>query len=163
MEGNNLISVIQISSKHLTQIGTHAGKTYPEECCGLLLGKITNNNKIVREVWETENSWDGDTTDYFSVTANQGSKQNRFTIAPEVLLKAQRTARDRNLEIIGIYHSHPDHPAIPSQFDQAIAHPQYSYLIVSVQQGKVADIRSWELDDIDQFKEENIMNLPEIR
>lgn len=148
--------MIQLSSKHLNQISTHAKKIYPEECCGLLLGTISNNNKIVTEVWETENTWNVGSADYFWSTGNQATRRNRFSIAPEVLLKVQKTARNRNLAIIGIYHSHPDYPAIPSQFDHAIAHPQYSYLIVAVQQGKVADIRSWELDDMEQFQEENM-------
>jgi proteasome lid subunit RPN8/RPN11 len=84
------------------------------------------------------------------------------------MLKAQKDARDseallrsadRNLDIIGIYHSHPDHPAVPSEFDRAIAWSQYSYIIVSVQQGKACDLKSWSLDDDHQFQPEEILTL----
>jgi proteasome lid subunit RPN8/RPN11 len=75
------------------------------------------------------------------------------------MLKAQKDARDRNLDIIGIYHSHPDHPAVPSEFDRAIAWQRYSYVIVSVQQGKTCDLQSWSLDDNCQFQSEEILTL----
>jgi proteasome lid subunit RPN8/RPN11 len=73
------------------------------------------------------------------------------------MLKAQKDARDRNLDIVGIFHSHPDHPAVPSEFDRAIAWQQYSYIIVSVQNGLARDLKSWSLDDDDQFQHEEIL------
>ncbi|MEW6498957.1 MAG: M67 family metallopeptidase, partial [Cyanobacteriota bacterium] len=84
------------------------------------------------------------------------SRRHRFSIAPQVMLKAQKDARDRNLNIIGIYHSHTDHPAIPSEFDRAIAWSQYSYVIVSVQQGSACDFKSWSLDEEHKFQPEKI-------
>jgi proteasome lid subunit RPN8/RPN11 len=75
------------------------------------------------------------------------------------MLKAQKQARDRNLDIIGIYHSHPDHPAVPSEFDRAIAWQQYSYIIVSVQQGKACDLKNWSLDDDHQFQPEEMLTV----
>jgi proteasome lid subunit RPN8/RPN11 len=148
--------VIQIGSDSCQQIRTQAESLYPEECCGLLLGRTSHGNRILMTVWATENSWNNEMADFVYAIEQSGSKCTRFRIAPEVMLQAQKTARDRNLEILGIYHSHPDCPAIPSEFDQAIAWPQYSYLIVSVQQGKVVDMRSWKLDENHQFQAEEI-------
>lgn len=146
--------MLKISQEHLSQICTHAEQVYPEECCGILLGQISDFSKVVVEVWPTENSWNED--DSVELFDRQGSKKNRFTIAPEILLRAQKKARDRQLNIIGIYHSHPDNPAIPSEFDRVIAWPEYSYIIVSVIQGKAGDVFSWILNEDCQFKQEKI-------
>jgi proteasome lid subunit RPN8/RPN11 len=146
---------IRVNLEQIEQIRLHAEKTYPEECCGLLLGIINARDKVIVEVRPTENSWKRELTELLPIET--GSKRNRFSIAPEVLLKVQKETRDRNLSIIGIYHSHPDHPAIPSEFDRAIAWQQYSYIIVSVRQGRAQDIRSWTLDEAHQFQSEEIV------
>ncbi|ACK70605.1 Mov34/MPN/PAD-1 family protein [Gloeothece citriformis PCC 7424] len=151
--------MIKLTSKHLQQITQQAEKTYPEECCGLLLGKLEPDTNHVIEVRATENSWNNQDFEFLSLT--EGSKRDRFTIAPEVILKIQKEARDRNLLIIGVYHSHPDHPAIPSEFDRLIAWSQYSYIVVSVQAGKAVDLRSWKLDDSHQFESEEILLIDE--
>jgi proteasome lid subunit RPN8/RPN11 len=140
---------------------THAESTYPEECCGLLLGNLRGDVKTLVEVLPTQNSWGDDGVDDFqaieSSAQRKSSKCNRFSIAPKVMLQAQKDARDRNLDIIGIFHSHPDHSAVPSEFDRAIAWQQYSYIIVSVQQGKACDLKSWSLNDEQQFQPEEIL------
>jgi proteasome lid subunit RPN8/RPN11 len=140
---------------------THAESTYPEECCGLLLGHLRGDVKTLVEVLPTQNSWGDEGVDDFqaieSSAQRKSSKRNRFSIAPKVMLQAQKDARDRNLDIIGIFHSHPDHPAVPSEFDRAIAWQQYSYIIVSVQQGKACDLKSWSLNDEHQFQPEEIL------
>lgn len=152
--------VLQLLPKHLQTIYTHAETTYPEECCGIILGNLTSEGKTVVEVMPTENAWNAetaaelpgdDTLDY--------SKRQRYAIAPQVMLQAQKEARDRKLNIIGIYHSHTDHPAIPSEYDQKLAWQEYSYIIVSVQNGKAGDIKSWTLDDNHQFQQEVIEKL----
>src|SRR6202035_5975735 len=85
----------------------------------------------------------------------EDSRHNRYVISPETILAAQKEAWARGLEIVGYYHSHPDHPARPSDFDREHAWPGLSYLIVSVEQGKVAAARSWRLaDDRQRFDEE---------
>jgi len=84
------------------------------------------------------------------------SSKHRYAIAPEVLLQSQRIARDRHLDIIGIYHSHPDSRAVPSEFDRLYAWHQYLYIIVSVQQGKVDDLLCWSLDDHNRFQPEEV-------
>ena len=149
-----------VNPKELNKICTHAESIYPEECCGLLLGKSANKHKIVTQVWQTENSWNNNNVNSLSEIEEERklelSKRNRFTIAPEVMLQAQKAARDSQLAIIGIYHSHPDHQAVPSEFDRAIAWQEYSYLIISVSQGQVSNILSWTLDNYHQFQSEDI-------
>jgi proteasome lid subunit RPN8/RPN11 len=152
--------VLNLHSYHLQDIQTHAESTYPEECCGLLLGHLSGDARTLLEVLPTENSWDEETADAFQLvdglSKRKSSKRNRFSIAPQVMLWAQKEARNRNLNIIGIYHSHTDHPAVPSEFDRVIAWPQYSYIIVSVRQGLACDLKSWSLDDNQQFQPEEI-------
>jgi proteasome lid subunit RPN8/RPN11 len=140
--------MLHIELGQIEQIKTHAIKTYPEECCGLLLGK----DKLVKQVWETENTWSGEI-----FTTPDASKRNRFSIAPQTLLDATKKARQLHLDIIGIYHSHPDHPPKPSEFDRAIAHFCYSYLIISLTEGQTQSILSWVLDDNHQFQLEEII------
>jgi len=153
--------VLKLYSHHLQAIQNHAERIYPEECCGLLLGQRRGDVKTLIEVLPTENSWDDEAADAFQAIEGsaqlESSKRRRFSIAPVVMLKAQKDARARRLDIIGIFHSHPDHPAVPSEFDRAIAWQQYSYIIVSVQQGKACDLKSWSLDDNHQFQPEDIL------
>jgi proteasome lid subunit RPN8/RPN11 len=151
---------LQINLEQIEQIKAHAEKTYPEECCGLLVGKIERQQKRLQKIlWEaiaTENSWN-DESELAKLSKTPGSKRDRFSIAPSVLLKWQKEARDRHLSIIGIYHSHPDHAAIPSEFDRAIAWQQYSYIIVSVREGRAIDFRSWAIDETHRFQPEEIV------
>jgi proteasome lid subunit RPN8/RPN11 len=153
--------MLKLQSNHLQAIQSHAESTYPEECCGLLLGQMSGDIKTVIDVLPTENSWGDEAVDALQTIEEprerKSSKRNRFSIAPKVMLKAQKDARDRNLDIVGIFHSHPDHPAVPSEFDRAIAWQKYSYIIVSVQNGLARDLKSWSLDDDDQFQHEEII------
>lgn len=149
--------MLTIAKNLLTLCHDHARRCYPEECCGLLLGR----DKQVLRVWQTENSWTTDFGDRLpptltQPTANPPSRLNRFAIDPKEMLAAQKFARTQNLSIIGIYHSHPDHPAIPSESDRAIAWDIYSYLIMSVTSQNVAATRSWILTGDRQFVEEEI-------
>ena len=155
-------SSLIISKNHLEQIYCHGLQTYPEECCGLLFGKLNQDNKKVLEIWETENSWQNHEQTQIISEYNQDankilSKKNRFAIAPETLFQAQKYGRDKNIDIIGIYHSHPNYPAIPSEFDRAIAWSTYSYIIISVEEKKVSSARSWILDDNHQFQPEQLL------
>lgn len=151
--------VIKLHSTHLQVISTHAESTYPDECCGILLGQIADDAKTLVEVWQTENAWSAETADSYPATELDMTRARRYAIAPAVLLQAQRSARARHLDIIGIYHSHPNHPAIPSECDRVCAWHQYSYIIVSVQNSKACDLRSWSLDDDHQFQPEEIINV----
>ncbi|MEB3279857.1 MAG: M67 family metallopeptidase [Lyngbya sp.] len=157
------MSTLTISDQQLQQISTHAENCYPQECCGLILGRMAeNSDKIVVELIPTENAWNDDSAEAFEEieTAEQPvtSAERRYTIAPEVLIAAQKYGRSRDLNIIGIYHSHPDHEAIPSEFDRVCAWSQYSYIIVSVKQGKASDIQNWCLDENHQFQPEEMIS-----
>ncbi|MEQ8962042.1 MAG: M67 family metallopeptidase [Coleofasciculus sp. C2-GNP5-27] len=152
--------IVNVNPNQIQAMKTHAENTYPEECCGLLVGEIKGEVKTLVEVIPTENAWDTQAEVFQEVNSSQrqsGTKRNQFSIAPEVMLKVQKQARDRELDIIGIYHSHPDHPAIPSEFDRAIAWQRYSYIIISVQQGIASDLRSWTLDPHHQFQPEDMI------
>ncbi|MBD2307817.1 M67 family metallopeptidase [Chroococcidiopsis sp. FACHB-1243] len=152
---------IRLTVEHLRLICSHAESTYPHECCGLLLGKLSQDDKILVEAIATENVWNPTAAADFQAiepNLNLGTQKNTYyTIAPEVMLKVQKEARDRQLDIIGIYHSHPNHPAIPSEFDRLCGWQAYSYIIVSVLQGKARDVLSWSLDDNHQFQPEEIV------
>lgn len=123
---------------------------YPEECCGLLVGRLMDGGKVLVEVWPADNVWSG-------ATETDLTKKRRYEISPQFMFEAQRKSRNLDLAIIGIYHSHPDNPAIPSECDREYAWPQYSYMIVSIQQGKAQDLQSWSLDDAHQFQAEEIL------
>lgn len=87
----------------------------------------------------------------------ESAKRNRFLITPEELLAGERLARSRGLEVVGFYHSHPDSPAVPSQYDLEHAWPTYSYIIVSVNSEQATDLFSWEQEpDRSRFNEERI-------
>ena len=157
--------MLNIQPLYVQQIYQQAEKTYPEECCGLLLGLIEQNIGWVKEIYPTPNSWIAsndiesiDSHRHLSQTQQTLSRRNRFSIDPKQLLQIQKEARERQLNIIGVYHSHPEHEAIPSVFDQAIAWPEYYYIIVSVQQGKGKDILCWQLNDNHQFQSVEMVN-----
>ncbi|HEX9668439.1 MAG TPA: M67 family metallopeptidase [Thermoanaerobaculia bacterium] len=135
----------------LAAIERQAAAAYPEECCGILLGKAEGGRMVVERIVPADNE-------------RQESRGNRFVIGPETVLAAQRAARAEELEIVGYYHSHPDHPAQPSEFDRENAWPGVSYLIVAVAHGKPSEVRSWRLaDDRSAFVEEPIERLSEER
>ncbi|PSB02906.1 M67 family metallopeptidase [Merismopedia glauca] len=151
--------VIQLNRAQIKAIGQQGENTYPEECCGIIVGYLGSSGKIAVELVPTENSWGADMASFHLETELVASKRRRYAIAPQDLLQAQKQARLQQLEIIGIYHSHPDYPATPSQFDLTCAWSSYSYIIASIGQGTVSDIQSWCLDDYGQFQSEEIVIL----
>lgn len=148
--------MLKLNPKHLQTIYSHAQTAYPEECCGIMLGYLANESKTVVEIRPTENVWSAETAADFPGDGKQYSKRTRFTIAPQVMLQVQKQARDRKLNIVGIYHSHTENPAVPSEFDRLCAWQGYSYIIVAVKNGTSVDIKSWVLDDNHQFQQEAI-------
>ena len=107
-------------------IRAHGEETYPHECCGALLGRHTSEGWVVEDAVKAGNT-------------RTDSAHNRYNIAPGELVKIEREARRRGLDIAGFYHSHPDHPAQWSQTDFAEAHwIGCSYLITEVAQGEAA-------------------------
>src|SRR5687767_7065173 len=135
---------LKISEELLEGIREHGKKAYPNECCGVLLGRIEDSRKSAVELRAMENT-------------REDSPRNRYLISSRELLEAEKAARARGLDIVGVYHSHPDHPARPSEFDREHAFPWYSYVIVSVQGGKAQDLTSWTLrDDRSAFEAEDL-------
>ena len=150
---------ISISTAHLKIIYKYAEDIYPEECCGILLGRIDGLSKMVVEVIETINTWQNSevTTELTSSDDLNRTKHSRYTISPRDIFQSQKRGRDLQLDIIGFFHSHPDAPSIPSTCDRDRAWEIYSYPIISVINGKISDIQSWVLDS------EGIFQLEEIR
>lgn len=118
----------------LEEIRAHGEETYPHECCGFLLGTIEADRKLVSEVRRAGNT-------------RNDSPHNRYQISPQESFDMEREAAAKGVAIVGIYHSHPDHPAIPSETDRQHACPWYSYLIVAVASGRAGDSRTWVLED----------------
>jgi proteasome lid subunit RPN8/RPN11 len=145
-------------SGHLAEkIRAHGAETYPHECCGALLGR--DSSEIGRTDPEAEESTPGrEILALFPlVNRRDDSPRNRFSVTSEDVLAAEKNARERGLEVVGWYHSHPDHPARPSEYDRDHAWPWYSYIIVSVQGGAPQEMTSWRLnDDRREFSPEGI-------
>lgn len=141
--------MIKIGERHLEEIKRHAEREYPHECCGLLIGQIEDlgHTRVVAETYPVKNSW------------AEGPQHDRMLIAPADYARAEREFSKQGLGVIGNYHSHPDHPAIPSQFDLDHAPwPTMSYIVVSVREGRAAELRSWEItEERWQFNEEEIV------
>jgi len=150
--------MIKIRQSDLEQIKNQGITHYPEECCGLLIGKSQGNDNTVIEVVPTVNDWHNQKHLFTEIIHRPDfGKQENFAIAPQSLVQIQKEARQQNLDIIGVYHSHPDHPSIPSEFDRAIAWDFYSYIIVSIVKNQVKTLSSWRLDNLNQFVEEKIV------
>ena len=124
-----------------------AGAGYPNECCGLLLGRTHEGVVRVEEVLQARN-------------ANAERRRDRYEIDPEDFLRADARSRERRLDIVGVWHTHPDHPALPSATDRERAWTGWSYLILSVSGAGVQAMRSWRLDGA-EFVEEALRPAPE--
>jgi proteasome lid subunit RPN8/RPN11 len=132
-----------ISKELVEKIRAHGAETYPHECCGALLGRDNDPREILG---------------LFSlINRRDDSPRNRFSVTAQDVLDAEKYARQQGLDVVGWYHSHPDHPARPSDYDRDHAWPWYSYVIVSVVQGQPQDLTSWRLNDNrEQFAPEGI-------
>jgi proteasome lid subunit RPN8/RPN11 len=137
---------VKLTAEQLQAIRAHGERTFPEECGGLLLGTIENDARVIAAVLPLEN-------------IRQDSRHNRVELNPLDYLKAEREAAKRGLGVWGYYHSHPDHPAVPSGFDLEHApFIEWSYLIVSVRSGRAEEVRAWTVRaDRSQFDEEEII------
>jgi proteasome lid subunit RPN8/RPN11 len=137
--------VLHLSEQIEREIREHGARDYPNETCGALLGRDAEHGREVRALYPLTNRRDD-------------SPRNRFSITADDFCEAERAAAKLGLELVGWYHSHPDHPARPSEFDREHAWPWYSYIIVSVAAGKPQDMTSWLLaDDRSQFASEEIV------
>jgi proteasome lid subunit RPN8/RPN11 len=132
---------LRISGASLLDIRRHGERVYPDECCGALIGPRAGE---AGEAFALSNTTDGE-------------RRRRFLVGPREYREAEARAAATHRELVGFYHSHPDHPAEPSAFDLEHAWPNLSYLIVSVRNGRAAEARSWRLRaDRSGFDEEQL-------
>jgi proteasome lid subunit RPN8/RPN11 len=135
------VSTLEITPEQSQRLDELASSSYPEECCGVLLGRAGS----VTSIWPTPN-------------VHPGPRSRRFAIDPRELLRVHKSARDAGIEVIGYYHSHPDGPARPSKTDLAAAVPAVSYLILAVTSDGVTERRCWRLrGDAKGYVEEQIV------
>jgi len=139
---------IRLAEDCLDAIRKHGEKTYPEECGGLLLGVMEEDVRVITETAPLDN-------------VRRDSRHNRVALDPLAYSQAEREATKRGLGVWGYYHSHPNHPAVPSDYDLEHApFVEWSYIIVSVREGRSGDVRSWNVrDDRSQFDEEEIRSI----
>lgn len=116
--------------------------TYPHECCGFFYGN-EKDNRVITKAIPVDNT-------------KEENRERRFEISAKDYIKAEEYADENNLLLLGVYHSHPDHPAIPSEHDLRQAVPYFSYIILSIKKGKLANIMSWRLNDEARFEEEKL-------
>ncbi len=138
--------MLTIAADVLRELEAHLEAAYPNEGAGLLLGEAGAGGKRVAAVLPLANRWDG------------AEQYHRFLLTPEDMLRGEQEAARRGLDVIGIFHSHPDHPAEPSGFDRDWALPWYSYIITTVERGRAARSRSWLLkEDRSAYDEEPLV------
>ncbi len=119
---------------------------YPNECCGILFGGDVDNERRVERLEAVTNSYAAD------------EQYHRFSIEPKDLMRAEKSAADAGQLVLGFYHSHPDHPARPSETDRQAAWPFYSYVIVSITKGEPLDMTCWVLDEAtERFAKQEIV------
>jgi proteasome lid subunit RPN8/RPN11 len=144
-------------SRELTErIREHGVETYPDECCGALLG--TDHDVLAYDPNPAARKISREVVSLFPlVNRRDDSPRNRFSVTADDVREAEKAATAQGLEVVGWYHSHPDHPARPSDYDRDHAWPWYSYIIVSVHAGVPQDMTSWRLqDDRSGYLEEKI-------
>lgn len=137
---------LRLEARHDRAIREQGQSTFPHECCGLMLGHADGEVRRVVALMPADNERPDE------------EQRNRFTIPPQMFLKAERQARKEGMDLLGFYHSHPNAPARPSAYDLEHAWPWYSYVIVSVRDGRAEEMTSWILeDDRSEFTEETIV------
>ena len=125
--------MLKLSRQIESAIQKKGAEAYPNECCGILFGREDGDARIVKSLRPIENARESD------------EQYHRFLITPEDMMQAEFEARKRGLDIVGFYHSHPDHPARPSDYDREHALPFYSYIILRVAEGRPEQMTSWRL------------------
>jgi proteasome lid subunit RPN8/RPN11 len=136
---------VQLPASLLAQIHANGAAAYPEEGAGFLLGAATGEQRRVEALLPLSNA------------REDSARHNRYLITAQDYLRGEQAAASRGMDVIGVFHSHPDHPNRPSEFDREWAMPWFSYIITSVQQGRAVESRSWRLlEDRSSFIEEEI-------
>ena len=137
------MTTLKVSKSDVQKMFEHGEESYPYECCGVLIG-IPGVSAIVMEVRRLTN-------------VNKEMPTRRYDVDPLELAKADSEAEARGFEIIGIYHSHPDHPARPSKYDLNHAWRHLSYIVMSIENGKAKEITSWRLNEKKEFEQEKLI------
>ncbi|GAB1395771.1 MAG TPA: M67 family metallopeptidase [Saprospiraceae bacterium] len=141
--------MLHISRKTEIEILADALRSFPDECCGFMFGTENGEERTISEIQIVNN-------------AKVGDKRRRFEITPFDYMKAEQYAEANNLLLLGVYHSHPNHPSVPSEHDRVVAQPYFSYLIIAVRENEFVSLQSWRLNDDFQFDEEQIAREAEI-
>src|SRR5690349_8196153 len=128
--------MVRIEAEPWAAMVSHARKAYPDECCGAMIGSIGDDGKLVKVAIPLQNAFDG-------------AKAARYELRPEDLLAADKAARERQMDLIGIYHSHPDCDAYFSRTDLENSCPWYSFVVLSIRKGEFDHANSW-LPNVDQ-------------
>jgi len=136
--------MIRIDDPVRAQIIADALSTFPDECCGFLFGAEAGDVRVIADAVAVSN-------------AKEGDKRRRFEITPADYLKAERYAEEKGVTLLGVYHSHPNHPAVPSEHDRVAAQPFFSYVIIAVRAQEYVALRSWRLNDAFRFEEEKVL------
>jgi len=138
--------MITLTESARRSIAQHAEESYPNECVGLLIGRVEGKQKNVEQIYQAANNWSAEVG--LTDAEHEHSLADRFYLDPREYMRADRAARAAGLDIVGCYHSHPDHPAIPSERDRVGAQgvgggTSFSFLIQSVRSGQSAELASW--------------------
>jgi len=142
---------LRLSRPAISLVETECRERYPQEACGALVGRVEEGGRRVIRAFPARNE-------------RRREREKRYRLGPEQVLEIEEVARREGLEIVGFFHSHPDHPARPSEYDRAHAWPWYSYLIVPVSGGEPGEARCWRLrDDRSSFDEEEILIEEEVK
>ena len=141
--------MLNLAPALLREIQAHGEAAYPNEGAGLLLGQANAAGKTLTAILPIANQWEAE------------EQYHRFLITPDDMLRGETEAARRGLDVIGIFHSHPDHVAVPSGFDRDWALPWYSYVITSVEKAQAVVSRSWRLREDRSGFDEEILNSKE--
>jgi len=137
--------MIELSTEAAAAIRAHGAADYPEECCGALLGSVAGGAARVLRAEPLENE-------------RADERRRRFLIDPWEYRRMERLAEAEGLSLLGFYHSHPDHPAVPSEYDREHAFPFFHYLVMAVAAGRPGEISSWILsEDRGEFERERLV------
>ncbi|HLV80835.1 MAG TPA: M67 family metallopeptidase [Chthonomonadaceae bacterium] len=136
--------MIRVSEAQQEAIRRHGARTFPHECVGVILGDVQDGVKVAQELRPLEN-------------VHEEGHERRYLVSPDQMLMLMQEERRTRRKVLGFYHSHPNHPARPSDYDRDWAWPWYSYIIVSVMDGVPADMTAWQLEeDRQSFRREEI-------
>ena len=147
---SNQFLPLDVNEESMVEMKAHGEDTFPNECCGFFYGEEKDDVRWV-------------TIAKRIINVKEGDRRRRFEISGKDYLGAERFATQEGLTLLGIYHSHPLHPAIPSKHDLEVAMPWFSYIILSVEPSGFHHVRSWQLNESREFEEETIKHKNQLK